>query len=215
MSEYTKIGRIRPVFRGEWSSAGSYTVLDIVRSPDGAAAYAALKDVPAGTALTNADYWQAVVDIDTSALKPAAAKWTLLESIVYDESTAVNGLERNGLNLKGLYIGVAFPIAAEAQSRNLHVYLSDGTNLYSYVQNTTSTTKERNVRIFCELADGGKRELLSEVTDMTSGRYDATNVDKQLTLVGSNDGVSITRYRFESSSYAFPAGTEIQVWGYE
>ena len=63
MAEYTKIGRIRPVFRGAWDSAADYTILDIVRSSDGAAAYAALKDVPAGTPLSNAGFWQAVVDV--------------------------------------------------------------------------------------------------------------------------------------------------------
>lgn len=212
MSEYTKIGRIRPSFRGEWSSAASYTVLDIVRSPDGAAAYAALKDVPAGTLLSNAAYWEKVVEAPASG----QAKWSLLESLNYGEES-VNSLERTGLNLKGLYIWAKLPVTEAAQNRNVYIYLSNGEILYSYVQNSTGTSKARLNRVFCELSAGGKREFCSEVVDVhsTQGRSDTTNADRQYTSVGDNEGVYITRFRFESTSYDFPAGTEIEVWGHE
>lgn len=62
-TEYTKIGRIRPVFKGAWNSAAAYTILDIVHTADGSRAYAAVKDVPAGTQLTNTAYWQPVIDM--------------------------------------------------------------------------------------------------------------------------------------------------------
>lgn len=78
MEGYTKIGRIRPVFQGLWNSAKNYTVLDMVRSADGAAAYIALQDVPAGTQLTNAAYWGVAVDVsaarDSANAAAAAAK---------------------------------------------------------------------------------------------------------------------------------------------
>ena len=80
MEGYTKIGRIRPVFQGLWSSAKNYTVLDMVRSADGAAVYIALQDVPAGTQLSNAAYWGVAADVtaarDSANAAAAAAKNT-------------------------------------------------------------------------------------------------------------------------------------------
>ena len=60
---YTKLGRIRPVYRGAWSASNAYTALEIVKSADGRKAYIAVKDVPKGTALTDAAYWAAVLDV--------------------------------------------------------------------------------------------------------------------------------------------------------
>lgn len=59
---YTLIGRIRPAFRGTWSSATAYDALDVVRSADGSIVYSAVKSVPAGTALTNTAYWAVLLD---------------------------------------------------------------------------------------------------------------------------------------------------------
>lgn len=63
MEQYTRIGRIRPVFKGEWNDSEKYYVLDIVRRNDGYAAYIAIKDVPVGTKLSNTDFWQVLVDV--------------------------------------------------------------------------------------------------------------------------------------------------------
>lgn len=69
----TIIGRVRPVFRGEWDPASAYAALDMVRSADGQASYTALKDVPAGTALSDATYWDKIVDMTSSAARPLPA----------------------------------------------------------------------------------------------------------------------------------------------
>lgn len=63
---YTAIGRIRPRARGVHSVTSTYTVMDLVRNSSGTIAYMAIKDVPAGIALTNASYW--VVFNDVSSL---------------------------------------------------------------------------------------------------------------------------------------------------
>ena len=60
---YTKLGRIRPVYSGEWSSGRAYTALEMVKTPDGGLSYIAQKDVPAGTPLTNGEYWAVVLDV--------------------------------------------------------------------------------------------------------------------------------------------------------
>lgn len=55
-------GRVRPVAKGVYDSTQAYIAADIVTSADGRASYYAQKDVPAGTPLTNAIYWQKLVD---------------------------------------------------------------------------------------------------------------------------------------------------------
>lgn len=60
---YTKLGRIRPVYSGEWNSGRGYTALEMVRTSDGGLSYIAQKDVPAGTPLTNGEYWAVVLDV--------------------------------------------------------------------------------------------------------------------------------------------------------
>lgn len=60
---YTKLGRIRPVYSGEWNSGRAYTALEMVRTSDGGLSYIAQKDVPAGTPLSNGEYWAVVLDV--------------------------------------------------------------------------------------------------------------------------------------------------------
>ncbi|MGN0773493.1 MAG: hypothetical protein ACI4MP_06840 [Candidatus Ventricola sp.] len=69
----TTIGKVRPVFRGEWDPEAAYAALDMVRSADGQTSYTALKDVPAGTALSNATYWDRIVDVTAAVDRITAA----------------------------------------------------------------------------------------------------------------------------------------------
>ena len=61
--EYTKLGRIRPVHKGVWNSSAAYEPLEMVRSADSGISYIANKTVPAGTPLTNGEYWAVVLDV--------------------------------------------------------------------------------------------------------------------------------------------------------
>lgn len=54
-------GRVRPIFRGVWNSNTPYGMLDVVTDSAKHAAYMALTDVPAGTALTQTAYWGAMI----------------------------------------------------------------------------------------------------------------------------------------------------------
>ncbi|MBO5941142.1 MAG: hypothetical protein J6R18_08115, partial [Kiritimatiellae bacterium] len=58
---YTQLGRIRPMHKGSWSSSKAYITLDMVRN--GNVSYIANKDVPAGTSLSNGEYWSVVLDV--------------------------------------------------------------------------------------------------------------------------------------------------------
>lgn len=73
MATYTKVGRIRPDYADVWDSARSYTALQIVKSADNYQAYIARKDVPAGTSLTDADYWGVVLDVSDVIAESVAA----------------------------------------------------------------------------------------------------------------------------------------------
>lgn len=60
--------------KGTHSSSRAYSATDVVTSADGSAAYAAVKDVPAGIALINTDYWVKILDLsDVRAAANAAA----------------------------------------------------------------------------------------------------------------------------------------------
>lgn len=61
--EYTKLGRIRPVHKGVWSADTAYEPLEMVRSADSGISYIANRAVPAGTPLTNGEYWAVVLDV--------------------------------------------------------------------------------------------------------------------------------------------------------
>ena len=50
------IGKVRYVWKGTWSATASYDILDRVQDSDGFI-YESIKAVPAGTVLTNENYW--------------------------------------------------------------------------------------------------------------------------------------------------------------
>ena len=50
------IGKVRYVWKGTWSATASYDILDRVQDSDGFI-YESIKAVPAGTELTNENYW--------------------------------------------------------------------------------------------------------------------------------------------------------------
>lgn len=61
--EFIRIGRVAPYYRGIWSASAAYARLDLVGNADRTAAYIARRDVPAGTPLSDGEYWGAVLDV--------------------------------------------------------------------------------------------------------------------------------------------------------
>lgn len=74
-------GRVRPIFRGVWSSSTLYGMLDVVTDSTKHAAYMALTDVPAGTALTQTTYWGAMISMSDG----------IIGNITQEASTADGG----------------------------------------------------------------------------------------------------------------------------
>lgn len=62
--------KLKPEPMGAHSLSVAYGVNSLVMSDDGAAAYISVKDVPAGTPLTNTDYWK--IHTDLTAVKQSA-----------------------------------------------------------------------------------------------------------------------------------------------
>lgn len=65
-------GRVRPIFRGVWNSSTPYGMLDVVTDSAKHAAYMALTDVPAGTALTQTTYWGAMISMSDGIISDIA-----------------------------------------------------------------------------------------------------------------------------------------------
>lgn len=82
----TYLTKLKPEPMGAHSLATAYGVNSLVMSGDGAAAYISVKDVPAGTPLTNAEYWKKHTDLtavkqsaEAAAQKANAARDEMLE----------------------------------------------------------------------------------------------------------------------------------------
>lgn len=67
MSQWQTAGKVRMTPRGIWSASTAYVVLDCVSNTDKTAYYVAKQNVPAGTLLTNTEYWEVVNDISSIA----------------------------------------------------------------------------------------------------------------------------------------------------
>lgn len=136
-TNYTKLGRVRPVYKGTWSESADYTVLDVVRSADGRAAYIALKDVPAGTALTGSAYWGAVLDV--SEVLDAA-----------DEAVAA-AVNRADAAAASVYSAAAHPLSASETANPAQIYPDADTAIRAAVtlapaQSGSGTPSADNVR---------------------------------------------------------------------
>jgi len=65
MAAWKTAGKVRMTPKGEHNSNSTYEVLDLVSSSDGLSYYIAKKAVPSGIALSNTQYWDAVININT------------------------------------------------------------------------------------------------------------------------------------------------------
>lgn len=62
-TEWFNAGRVSLVPRGGWDDSIEYKRLDVVTSPDGTASYIAIRDTPAGAALTDGTYWHLMASV--------------------------------------------------------------------------------------------------------------------------------------------------------
>lgn len=63
MADMVFLTKLKPEPMGKYDAATAYGINSLVMSEDGAAAYLSVKDVPAGTPLTDAEYWKVHTDI--------------------------------------------------------------------------------------------------------------------------------------------------------
>lgn len=83
-----KAGKVMILPRGDWNASVAYTMLDLVHVPN-SATYLAIKDVPAGTAVTNTTYWQEICNTtgihgDIANTYSSSATYDVGDYVMYD-----------------------------------------------------------------------------------------------------------------------------------
>ena len=78
--------------RGKHSSMQAYSVTDVVTGPDGSAAYAAVKDVPAGIALGNTAYWVKILDLADVRMEMVSAANSAREAAANADAAALSSI---------------------------------------------------------------------------------------------------------------------------
>ena len=83
-----KAGKVMILPKGDWNASVAYTMLDLVHVPN-SATYLAIKDVPAGTAVTNTTYWQEICNTtgihgDIANTYSASATYDVGDYVMYD-----------------------------------------------------------------------------------------------------------------------------------
>ena len=116
---YTVIGRIRPRPMGVWSAEAAYEALDVVMHSDGAKSYMAVRDVPAGTPLTNTEYWQVHTDL-TEQTETAVQNWLN----AHPEATTT--VQAGSINVDKLDAGLKEKIDAITEPSEINLMSIDG-----------------------------------------------------------------------------------------
>lgn len=100
--------------KGKHDAAQAYNVTDVVTSADGSTAYAAVKDVPAGTAITNTSYWVKLLDIadariaalDAADSANTAANSGIRTDAAQNLNTAQKDTAQENIGLKEIIYGL-------------------------------------------------------------------------------------------------------------
>ena len=79
MAEWKTAGKVRMTPKGEHDSTVPYNILDVVRNSTGDITYVAKQNVPAGTALSNTDYWEVIVSADGAVKYDTAQSLTAVQ----------------------------------------------------------------------------------------------------------------------------------------
>ena len=116
----TYLTKLKPEPMGEYSLSTAYGVNSLVMSEDGAAAYISVKDVPAGTPLTNTEYWK--IHTDLTAVKQSAEAAAQKANAARDEMLEIarnltDMVEKSGNPVQAELVGgLPFDRAATALS---------------------------------------------------------------------------------------------------
>ena len=89
MSEWVSAGKVRMTTKGIHDSNISYKILDLVSNSGKSAFYIAKQDVPAGTALTNTEYWENILNTGevTSVAGKTGAVTLDADDVSYDATS--------------------------------------------------------------------------------------------------------------------------------
>lgn len=152
MADMIFLTKLKPEPMGAHDASKAYGINSLVMSADGAAAYLSVKDVPAGTPLTNAEYWKIHTDlsktkqsVEEAAAKALAARDEMME-IARNLADPVH-VEGNPNRVEGLVGGLPFDSVVTVLEPK---QAGSWKNLLPYIAKTT-----KNGVTFETLADGG------------------------------------------------------------
>lgn len=104
----TYLTKLKPEPMGAYSLSTAYGVNSLVMSENGAAAYISVKDVPAGTPLTNTEYWK--IHTDLTAVKQSAEAAAQKANAARDEMLEIarnltDAVEKSGNPVQAELVG--------------------------------------------------------------------------------------------------------------
>ena len=138
-------GKVRMTPKGVHNSALSYSILDLVSNQDKSIYYIAKQDVPAGTSISNTNYWDIVVDMSDVIDVPHnyAFDGTDLSTVFTSAQDFHNAIAES--NFTRIRVGDYWPITLSGTFRDYGSYtVPSGTVYYTDAALTTSggTTSE-------------------------------------------------------------------------
>ena len=144
---YTVIGRIRPRPMGAWNAETEYETLDVAMQPDGAGAFMAIQNVPAGIELSNSGYWLPVVDIN-AAVDAAKVATELAEQAAAEVKDDVEQLKDDIANLCDINLNIGEMTIGKYLTTNGNIADDAGSKVSDYIyvgDRLTNTIKLINV----------------------------------------------------------------------
>jgi len=108
MADMVFLTKLKPEPKGTYDASTAYGINSLVMSADGAAAYLSVKDVPAGTPLTNTEYWK--IHTDLSLVKKNAEEAAEKALAARDEMIGIarnltNPVEAEGNPVQAALVG--------------------------------------------------------------------------------------------------------------
>lgn len=215
--------------KGIHSAAQAYNVSDVVTSADGSVAYAAVKDVPAGIALSNAEYWVKVLDL--AGVRAAAVSATESANAAAESANAAaESAETKASNsLKYIVYDLTDPFSASGnpvQCNPVGGLIFDGLETqFSPKQEGSGDPSPENIRPISgydklSLACSGKNLLPNTASSTVRGGITYTvNYDGSIHLTGTSTSETVF---FTIGETTLPAGeyvlsgftTDAQMWIY-
>lgn len=194
-------GRVRPIYKGVWSATTDYGMLDVVVSANKHVAYMALRTVPAGTLLSETEYWGEMVNVTDGVIASIEQESPSAESgaannitVTMGDGTVKEFVTYNGRDMmvwKGTWQGSKSYDVGDA------VYF-EGSTYVKAVEGDTGTPADDNThwRLVASKGDQGVPGATGDTgpagTSVTVASVSESTADSGSNLVTFSDGKTLT-----------------------